>query len=363
VRLDADVVARLAQAARDVRSGATLAERLAALDVELGPALGADSTSAVVIGSEETRAALRNPGSPPIMPVRADRTYTRHYDLAWIEDYGAHYAARDPVSELLVGRPGRSLAARRALGSAWGRDAATGEFFPRTAVTDYVGAAVPLGGGLLLSLGFFRRSTRRCGDREEEALDLAIPAIATGVRGVLLGERLAASRGAQDPGIGSLVADPLGGVLEDAGALRLLGEAALPPERVGDLLAGGAAAAARGAEVCRTIPLCTGGWARVRFARLDGPTAGVAVLADVLEPGTVARLDAFAAACSLTPREREVALALAEGLSHGEVASALEIATETAKRHAAAVYRKAGVASPAALAAAALGHEVAPHRT
>lgn len=53
----------------------------------------------------------------------------------------------------------------------------------------------------------------------------------------------------------------------------------------------------------------------------------------------------------LTPAEREVALLLIKGLSHKEVAAVTGRSERTARQHAVAVYRKAGLAGRAELAA------------
>lgn len=60
---------------------------------------------------------------------------------------------------------------------------------------------------------------------------------------------------------------------------------------------------------------------------------------------------------SLAPREREVALALAEGLSRAHVAERMQLSVHTVSTLARRVYRKLGVSSQAALAARLAGHE------
>lgn len=50
-------------------------------------------------------------------------------------------------------------------------------------------------------------------------------------------------------------------------------------------------------------------------------------------------------AASLTPRETDVFECLSRGESHGEVALTLQIGVETARKHAARIYRKLGVRS------------------
>jgi DNA-binding CsgD family transcriptional regulator len=59
---------------------------------------------------------------------------------------------------------------------------------------------------------------------------------------------------------------------------------------------------------------------------------------------------------ALAPREREVALALAEGLSRAHVAERMRLSVHTVSTLARRVYRKLGVSSQAALAARLAGH-------
>lgn len=60
---------------------------------------------------------------------------------------------------------------------------------------------------------------------------------------------------------------------------------------------------------------------------------------------------------ALAPREREVALALADGLSRAHVAERMRVSVHTVSTLARRVYRKLGVSSQAALAARLAGHE------
>ena len=59
----------------------------------------------------------------------------------------------------------------------------------------------------------------------------------------------------------------------------------------------------------------------------------------------------------LAPREREVALALADGLSRAHVAERMRVSVHTVSTLARRLYRKLGVSSQAALAARLAGHE------
>ncbi len=60
---------------------------------------------------------------------------------------------------------------------------------------------------------------------------------------------------------------------------------------------------------------------------------------------------------ALAPREREVALALADGLSRAHVAERMQLSVHTVATLARRVFRKFGVSSQAALAARLAGHE------
>jgi DNA-binding CsgD family transcriptional regulator len=59
----------------------------------------------------------------------------------------------------------------------------------------------------------------------------------------------------------------------------------------------------------------------------------------------------------LTPREREVALALADGLSRAQVADRLQLSVHTISTFARRAYRKLGVTSQAELTARLTGHD------
>jgi DNA-binding NarL/FixJ family response regulator len=62
----------------------------------------------------------------------------------------------------------------------------------------------------------------------------------------------------------------------------------------------------------------------------------------------------------LTGAEREVAMLLLKGLSHKEIAARTARSERTVRQHAVALYRKAGLAGRAALAAFFLGDLTLP---
>ena len=74
-----------------------------------------------------------------------------------------------------------------------------------------------------------------------------------------------------------------------------------------------------------------------------------------LERSTVSEVDKTGLA-ALAPREREVALALADGLTRAHVAVRMQLSVHTVATLARRVYRKLGVSSQAALAARLAGH-------
>jgi DNA-binding CsgD family transcriptional regulator len=67
--------------------------------------------------------------------------------------------------------------------------------------------------------------------------------------------------------------------------------------------------------------------------------------------GMAHAIDSQFAAWSLTPTEREVALALLKGLGHKEIAARTGRSERTVRQHAVTVYQKAGLAGRAELAA------------
>lgn len=82
-------------------------------------------------------------------------------------------------------------------------------------------------------------------------------------------------------------------------------------------------------------------WAAERAAALPFP-GGVGAGGAADSPGGRRGGEALAL---LTPREREVALAVMEGLANGEIADRLGIALDTVKKHLSRVFAKVGVAS------------------
>jgi len=78
------------------------------------------------------------------------------------------------------------------------------------------------------------------------------------------------------------------------------------------------------------------------------PAAGAGVPPGIPAPGRPAQSDS---ALPLSPREREVAVLVAEGLTNAEIGARLHISPATVGRHLSNVYERLGIHSRAALAA------------
>lgn len=100
------------------------------------------------------------------------------------------------------------------------------------------------------------------------------------------------------------------------------------------------------------MPTADGSWVRVSAARVE-PEHRIAV---TIEPATAAeRLELFARAHGLSPRESAVVTAVAGGAATAEIAQTLHLSPYTVQDHLTAVFEKAGVRSRSALLAKATG--------
>jgi DNA-binding CsgD family transcriptional regulator len=94
-------------------------------------------------------------------------------------------------------------------------------------------------------------------------------------------------------------------------------------------------------------------WAVVRVAPLIGPAGGYAITVEAARSEDLAPL--LMRAWSLTPREREVARLVIDGLSSQDIARTLFISVHTVRDHLKAIYGKTGVSRRQDLIAALAG--------
>lgn len=100
----------------------------------------------------------------------------------------------------------------------------------------------------------------------------------------------------------------------------------------------------------------SGQWLRVHVSPMQGEVGPVAVTIELARPDDLARilLDSY----GLTPRETDIVLLLARGLSTKEIAAELAISAHTVRDHTRAVYEKAGVGNRGELVAALFANHV-----
>ncbi len=223
---------------------------------------------------------------------------------------------------------------------------------------DFLGFATscpgPSGGELMLFMGHERRGRSRFGpERELAVLRALLPAFRAGHHAL-------ARFGAQRAALGTVldttddalvVVGPDGRAVHRTPALARLLAADPARERLEAALAAagrapaGAAGAGRDAE--QRIATALGAYA-VRAARLPaellGEPGGVLVSIEPLR-AEAPRRRALADAFGLTPREAEVAEALARRLTNAEIARALGVSARTADHHTERVLAKLGVRS------------------
>lgn len=223
-----------------------------------------------------------------------------------------------------------------------------------------------------------RPTGRRFGARGLALLRALVPAFTAGAEtlGRFSAQRGALARTLDALGLALLVVDANGRELHRTPALaallagdpegaRLLGEMAQAATATARLArpaatrSGGNASdvVAIGRAVAREVRTGAGRY-RLR-ATLTAPEllgGASAVLVSLERVGAVPpSAGALQARFGLTPAQARVALLLAEGRPHADVAAALGVTVHTARRHAEAVYSKLGVRTAAAVAAAVLG--------
>ncbi len=103
------------------------------------------------------------------------------------------------------------------------------------------------------------------------------------------------------------------------------------------------------------VALAPGTWLTVRADRLTEPLSGASIAVGYELTSPADRLDLFARAHALSPREREVVVAVATGLDTRGAARRLGITELTVQDHLKSVFARTGAASRADLLARALG--------
>jgi DNA-binding CsgD family transcriptional regulator len=213
-------------------------------------------------------------------------------------------------------------------------------------------------------ISFGRDSSGRWfGDAEAALLAELAPMIAARLRH---GLRAGCPDDGLDPGPGTIILDrDLSLVAATEQAWRWIGRLGMQPPNDAEPLPGfiyaaatrAATSAARVPEpACVRLPTADGRWILVRAAPLTrGPRAGNGY-AITLEP---ARADDLAPllmrAWALTPRERQVARLVMDGLSSDAIAAALFISAHTVRDHLKAIFAKVGISRRRDLIAALAG--------
>jgi DNA-binding CsgD family transcriptional regulator len=103
------------------------------------------------------------------------------------------------------------------------------------------------------------------------------------------------------------------------------------------------------------VSLAPGTWLTVRADRLTEPVSGATIAVGYELTSPADRLDLFARAHALSPREREVVVAVATGLDTRGASRRLGITELTVQDHLKSVFARTGAASRADLLARALG--------
>lgn len=146
-----------------------------------------------------------------------------------------------------------------------------------------------------------------------------------------------------------------------AGGQRVLDDLRTPTDGPG--LPSVVQAAATKARWSRTATSLTtrvreghGRWLRLHVTPIDGDAGAVVLLVETARPDDLVRimLDSY----GLTPRETEIVLHLARGLSFKEIAAEAMISIHTVRDHVKAIYDKAGVNSRGELVATLFSNHV-----
>ncbi len=103
------------------------------------------------------------------------------------------------------------------------------------------------------------------------------------------------------------------------------------------------------------VPVAPGTWLTVRAERLSQPVSGASIAVGYELASPADRLDVFARAHALSPRERDVVQAVSTGADTRGVARGLGITELTVQDHLRSVFARTGAASRADLLARAFG--------
>lgn len=276
----------------------------------------------------------------PFDKVPADRGVIRGFELDSLLAYANHYRHVDPMGDMLLApawRPARL--SERVQRGRFGRDAFTGEFLPRHGLRHVLAVVAETPDGVRLGVALHGGPRHDFTEAHREALRLVARDLALAAAGALAREdALARLRGGSP---GAMVTDAAGRPLHaDPLAMTLLDE--LGEEGRSDLAAHASAVAGRGEGATSTRAFALGGRAvaaRASCFRISGASHALVVLTDAGAGDAHARPDA---AVALTPRERQVARLIVQGLTNREIAHRLGISPATVSIHVTRVLRKRG---------------------
>ncbi len=352
--LSFEEVETLLQIARDATLGETFEERLRAVTEYLTMLVPATSLSTMVIGG---------PGQQP------SHVFFRNGTPANLVKYATQYLPVDPMA--VKGRMERNLGrvvclSGYAPSSKFGRDAFTGEFLSEQGLRFVLGLSMVMPDGTYLAMAMHRDpglgdfSTKERRIIELAQADIGRAAFATLLREKV--ERMASSeaRRGDGPVAGCLVFDADGDLVRaDAGALEVCGllggaQGRFPADLFVTEVRRLAGEVGRSAE--RTHPLAGGGRVLARFDAVQGKR-GVEVIADlkVERPEPRGRMEAVAERFKLTPRERQVAELVVQGLGNRHVGYKLGMSEITVGTHLTSIYRKTGASGRTDLVRILLG--------
>lgn len=335
-------VQTLLEIARDDQGGGSFLERIAQLREAMGRLIPATSFSAFLQPAPDAP-------PPPEHLVFINR------DPEALALYAQHYVHIDPMGAAFPGGGAPVVLSDHATPERFGRDAFTGEFMPGLQIRHIMAIGHVLQEGEVFALAMHREpGMEDFGPRERQLLAFVSQDLRRAMQSILLQARLAAPPSVGDELVraGALLLNERGDVLHaDRGALAL---SHLLRDRRGLPVELFATAARRlvstaglpgGPEVLEQIlPTLDAGWVRIRYSLTGrGGRRQVVALLELLEPGSADHFQALADALSLTPREREVAKLVVEGLGNRHIGVLLGLSLNTVGAHLTQVYKKARV--------------------